>query len=188
MCTYCSDKGSLEFYSSADATAVNFKPIVTLPEPKYDWEVLMQTIDPRAFLCGVSPELRPRRWSINALADVVGRDPKVILKEMQKSEKVLGYWCPDVNCCVFYMIYLRARMIDTSDSKPNGKGVAIKDQAVWDTVKADLKKFAKGVRGFRRFDDKKPFLDRAFDPEDKGDTQYEGLCMTALETWRAKQL
>lgn len=181
MCSACDEEKALKAKRTKEAVvAEQFK----MPKAEYDWEVLMQTIDPKAFLCGVKPAPRPRRWSLNAISAVVGRDAREVLEEFKASKRVLGYYCPDVRCCVFYTTYLRDRMIDSSDSSPDGKGVSIEEQRVWKDVEKDLLQWDKGVRGFRRF--KSPYgMQTPFDPEDKGDAAYQVLCEKALKEWHS---
>lgn len=161
------------------------------PAPEYDWEVLMQTIDPAAARCGVERKPRPRRWSLNGLAAVTERPPEVIADEMRLSGRVLGYYCPDVECCVFYLTYLRGRMIDSSDCRPadenDERSVPMDKQRVWSKVQRDILLFnTKGVRGFKRFSTNN-HLQEAFDKRDLGDQKYAILCSDALKTFRQQK-
>lgn len=136
-----------------------------------DWEILMRTVDPKAFLCGAKPQPRSRRWSIHALAATCKReDPIALLEEMEKSGKVLGYFCPDVQCVIFYLKELRERMIDTCNDR------------CWKDARKDLADHPyPKVQGFRRFAYGKGYeMSTAFDLLDPNDAVYEKRCTWAL--------
>jgi hypothetical protein len=115
------------------------------PPKKPAWEVVMSTMCPKI--------KRPRRTSLHTLATVLGHpDPLTLAKEMEKSGKVLGYVCPDVQTPIFYLDALKKHpgMINTPNNKVWGDWG-------WATAGASsLAEFFKvnpypKIKGFRRF-------------------------------------
>lgn len=142
------------------------------------WEKLMRTYNPEAKSYGADQvKGRPRRWSLHALASLLGREPIGLLKEMGESGLVLGYRCPDVGgAAIFYLKELRnvPGMIDTPDSKIFNLPGPINDV---------LAKYPfPEVQGFRRFSraGQGAGMPTPFDPLDKGDAIYEAICKEAL--------
>ncbi len=112
------------------------KTIKKAPKTKIPaWEIMLNVMSPTI--------KRPRRTSLHTLATVIGhKDPLKLAKEMKKSDKVVGYVCPDVKTPIFYLKSLANHpgMIDTRDSK------------VWGKLEAFIKKHPyPAVKGFKRF-------------------------------------
>jgi hypothetical protein len=102
---------------------------------KPDWEVALSVVCPKI--------KRPRRTSLHTLATILGRKAILALaKELQASDKVVGYRCPDVQCLIFYLKDMTKcpGMIDTRDAK------------VWEKVEPFCKENPlTKVKGFKRF-------------------------------------
>lgn len=138
---------------------------------KFDWEILMSYIFQHTE--GYGNKNRPRRMSIHTIATMVGRNPLVILKEMEKSNLCLGYQCPDVGgACIFYLKELKSIMTDTPTK--NAFNVAREQLKKWPIDK---------VKGFKRHSSNgDPTMPVPFDEKD---AEYEKQLKIKLAEFRA---
>ncbi len=100
------------------------------------WEVVLNVFCPKI--------KRPRRTSLHTLATVIGHpDPIKLAEELKKSDKVVGYVCPDVKTPIFYLKSLAQKpgMIDTRNDKVWGD---------WGHLNA-------GARSLQEFVDNNPY-------------------------------
>lgn len=152
---------------------LNAKNIKVVNAPKYDWQVVMSFVYNHKE--GYGNKNRPRRMSIHSIAAVCERDPNVILNEMEKSDAVLGYCCPDVGeSPIFYLKELRGIMTDTPTAN------AFKTAAEW-LVKYPFPKY----QGFQRHVDKDKFAMAC--PFDEADADYEKQLRANLAEWRGSK-
>ncbi len=170
------------------AVAVKEEKFVFVPHPgcadcaiegqkyKADWEVMLNVMCPKIN--------RPRRTSLHTLAYVLGRkDPLALGLELQASNKVVGYVCPDVKTPIFYLKSLRKHpgMIDTPDDNIWAKLPAFFEKNPFPTVKG-FKRFAAGTwsGGFGKgtFTPAQTAMDV---PYEEGDYDYARLLIKTLK-------
>ena len=135
----------------------------------FDWEVAMSHVFNHKQ--GYGNRNRPRRMSVHTIASVVGRDPLVVLKEMEESDLCLGYPCPDVRGApIFYLKELRGIMTDTPTQN------AFKLAKDW-LIKYPIDK----IKGFKRHGGGNFTMSTPFDEED---AEYEKELQQKLAEFR----
>lgn len=116
------------------------------------WEIVLRVINPKSS--------RPRRMSLHTLAYVLGKktseEAQELANELEKSGKVVGYRCPDVQTLIFYLKDYAKNGIKVTD--PNGLTVTLNGMidtridGVWKMVPEYLKKYPfPKIKGFKRF-------------------------------------